>query len=74
MKPALLLGLPYEIICTRVQTPELGEIQPCGWLAQQLQVQAEGLSGNLDTFWPDVSESQWIGGHSESWERVPILA
>ncbi|TFG73534.1 MAG: hypothetical protein E4H27_00585, partial [Anaerolineales bacterium] len=48
-----------------------GAIRPSGWLAQQLQVQAEGLSGNLDTFWPDVRDSQWIGGDSESWERVP---
>lgn len=50
---------------------KLGEIQPRGWLAHQLQLQADGLSGNLDTFWPDIRDSQWFGGESESWERAP---
>jgi hypothetical protein len=49
----------------------LGEIQPAGWLAKQLRLQADGLSGNLDTFWPDIKDSQWFGGDSESWERAP---
>ena len=49
----------------------LGAIQPRGWLAQQLRIQAEGISGNLDTFWPDIADSQWFGGNSESWERAP---
>ena len=50
---------------------QLGEIQPKGWLANQLQLQADGISGNLDTFWPDIRDSQWFGGDSESWERAP---
>ncbi|QNF30126.1 MULTISPECIES: hypothetical protein [Metabacillus] len=37
------------------------EIKPKGWLLRQLQIQAEGLSGNLDKFWPDIKESKWIG-------------
>ncbi|MGM7723005.1 beta-L-arabinofuranosidase domain-containing protein [Metabacillus sp. Hm71] len=47
------------------------EIKPKGWLLRQLQIQAEGLSGNLDKFWPDIKESKWIGGDKEGWERVP---
>jgi len=47
------------------------EIKPRGWLLRQLQIQAEGLSGNLDQFWPDIKESRWIGGDKEGWERVP---
>ncbi|KKI90102.1 hypothetical protein WQ54_23630 [Bacillus sp. SA1-12] len=47
------------------------EIKPNGWLLRQLQIQAEGLSGNLDKFWPDIKESKWIGGDKEGWERVP---
>ncbi|MFW6271065.1 MAG: beta-L-arabinofuranosidase domain-containing protein [Bacillota bacterium] len=47
------------------------EIQPEGWLKEQLKIQAEGLSGNLDKFWPDIKDSQWIGGDAEGWERVP---
>ncbi len=47
------------------------EIQPTGWLRDQLWTQAEGLSGNLDKIWPDVRDSRWIGGDREGWERVP---
>ncbi|MBQ8893902.1 MAG: glycoside hydrolase family 127 protein [Clostridia bacterium] len=47
------------------------EIKPAGWLKRQLEIQAEGLSGNLDKVWRDVRDSAWIGGTSEGWERVP---
>lgn len=47
------------------------EIKPSGWLKQQLQIQAAGLSGNLDKIWPDIRDSKWIGGNAEGWERVP---
>ena len=49
----------------------LGAIRPKGWLLNQLRIQAEGLSGNLDEFWPDVADSAWIGGKAEGWERGP---
>jgi uncharacterized protein len=49
----------------------LGAILPEGWLARQLRIQADGLSGHLDEFWPDVAESQWFGGKAEGWERAP---
>lgn len=45
--------------------------RPEGWLRRQLQIQANGLAGQLDRVWPDVSDSQWIGGTHEGWERVP---
>jgi hypothetical protein len=47
------------------------EIKPEGWLLNQLRIQAAGLSGNLDKFWPDIKDSKWIGGQAEGWERVP---
>ncbi len=47
------------------------EIKPQGWLRRQLEIQAEGLSGNLDKVWRDVRDSAWIGGDAEGWERVP---
>lgn len=47
------------------------EIKPKGWLRRQLEIQAKGLSGNLDKIWPDVRDSAWIGGDREGWERVP---
>lgn len=47
------------------------EIKPQGWLLRQLEIQAEGLSGNLHKIWPDIRDSAWIGGKREGWERVP---
>jgi hypothetical protein len=49
----------------------IAEIRPAGWLARQLRLQADGLSGHLDEFWPDVRDSQWFGGTAEGWERAP---
>ena len=47
------------------------ELSPQGWVRRQLEIQAEGLSGNLDKVWRDVRDSAWIGGDAEGWERVP---
>lgn len=47
------------------------EIKPLGWMKRQLELEAEGLCGNLDRVWPDVRDSKWIGGDREGWERVP---
>ncbi|MBE6802727.1 MAG: hypothetical protein E7530_07565 [Ruminococcaceae bacterium] len=47
------------------------ELKPQGWLRRQLEIQAEGLSGNLHKIWPDIRDSAWIGGNCEGWERVP---
>ena len=49
----------------------LGSIRPAGWLKEQLRIQADGLSGHLDEFWPDIKNSAWFGGTAEGWERVP---
>ena len=50
----------------------LGSIRPKGWLLEQLQIQAAGLSGHLDETWTDVGpNSGWLGGSGESWERGP---
>ena len=49
----------------------LGAFKPGGWLKDQLRIQAEGLSGHLDEFWPDVKDSAWTGGKAEGWERAP---
>lgn len=52
----------------------LGSIRPAGWLRRQLEIQANGLSGHLDETWPDVgSNSGWLGGTGESWERFPYF-
>ena len=45
----------------------LGKIKPLGWLKSQLRLQADGLSGHLDEFWPDIQGSRWFGGETEGW-------
>ena len=53
-------------------TLPLGRIQPRGWLRRQLEIQAAGLTGHLEEFWPDLGpNSGWLGGSGESWERGP---
>ncbi len=50
----------------------LGAVEPKGWLRNQLEIQAAGLTGHLDEFWNDVGpNSGWLGGSGESWERGP---
>ena len=56
---------------TAFQTLPLGTVKPSGWLRKQLELQASGLSGHLDEFWPDIKNSAWRGGKAEGWERVP---
>ncbi|MBN9616965.1 MAG: glycoside hydrolase family 127 protein [Acidobacteriales bacterium] len=52
----------------------LGSVRPTGWLRSQLQIQASGLGGHLDETWPDVgSNSAWLGGTGEAWERGPYF-
>ncbi len=60
------LGIP------KFRSAPLGSILPLGWLKLQLEIQARGLTGHLDEFWPDLgTNSGWLGGTGESWERGP---
>ena len=56
---------------TELKALPLGKILPKGWLEKQLKIQADGLTGSLDEFWPDIQNSKWIGGTAEGWERGP---
>ena len=50
----------------------LTSVRPAGWLRDQLRIQAEGITGQLGDFWPDVGpNSAWLGGTGEGWERGP---
>jgi DUF1680 family protein len=63
---------PTQGLRTPAFTPlPLGAVKPSGWLKGQLRIQADGLSGHLDEFWPDIKDSAWTGGKAEGWERAP---
>ena len=51
----------------------LGAIRAEGWLQEQLQRQAEGLTGHLDEVYPQVMgpSNAWLGGDGDAWERGP---
>ena len=79
--PENLSGAPGEAVKNRPPLAPghfyllpLTSVKPRGWLERQLRVQADGLSGHLDEFWPDVGpNSGWLGGTGESWERGPYF-
>ncbi|HEV2527161.1 MAG TPA: beta-L-arabinofuranosidase domain-containing protein [Thermomicrobiales bacterium] len=62
---------PRTLAPTRLDPLPLGAIRPAGWLLDTLRTQADGMSGHLDEFWPDIADSGWIGGDREGWERGP---
>jgi uncharacterized protein len=50
----------------------LGAVIPRGWLLAQCRIQADGLTGHLEEYWPDLGPNNlWLGGDSEGWERAP---
>ena len=50
----------------------LGAVRASGWLHRQLRIQADGLTGSIEQLWDDLgSDSGWLGGSGESWERGP---
>ncbi len=53
-----------------IQLP-LGSVKPADWLKDQLDIQANGLPGHLDEYWPSLTTSAWQGGDGEAWERGP---
>jgi len=56
------------------QALRLTTVKPRGWLLNELKLQANGLSGHLDEFWPDLGpNSAWLGGTGEGWERAPYF-
>ena len=44
---------------------DLGSIKPLGWFRDQLELEAEGLSGNMFDFYRFVHDSRYIGGSTE---------
>lgn len=51
----------------------LGSVKADGWLEDQLQRMATGLTGHLDVLYPHVmgERNGWLGGDGDMWERGP---
>lgn len=51
----------------------LGNIKPAGWLEDQLVRMKDGMTGHLDTMYPEVmgDRNAWLGGDGDAWERGP---
>ena len=51
----------------------LGQIQPEGWLLDQLQKMRDGLTGHLDEVYAECvgDDNAWLGGEGDTWERGP---
>ncbi len=51
----------------------IGAIEPQGWLLEQLQRMAAGMTGHLDEWYPEAlgPRNAWIGGDGDAWERGP---
>lgn len=61
---------PPQLLKNTFDPLPLGSIQPQGWLLNQLQIQANGLSGHLDEFGRHRRQCMdW--GSGEGWERAP---
>ncbi len=51
----------------------LGTIEPEGWLRNELDRMAAGMTGHLDQWYPEVCgpRNAWLGGDGDTWERGP---
>ncbi len=63
---SVLIDKPYSEL-------PLGTVQAEGWLKEQLQRAADGMTGHLDTLYPEVCgpRNAWLGGDGDCWERGP---
>lgn len=51
----------------------IGAVRPQGWLEDQLQRMAAGMTGHLDEMVPNImgDRNGWLGGDGDKWERGP---
>jgi thiol-disulfide isomerase/thioredoxin len=60
LQPTAFLALP------------IGSVRASGWLLEQMQLQASGLSGHAhDIYVENGPTNQWLGGQGDNWERGP---
>lgn len=78
-RPVIGISNNYTNFKAPLQTAPLlklpvGAVQPKGWLRQYLELQKEGLNGQLGTIsaWLDKNNNQWLSDNgAHGWEEVP---
>lgn len=74
-RPVLTTGYAFNqapLVDNPYATLPLGAIAPEGWMKEQLQRMADGMTGHLDVWYPTVGPSNgWLGGDGDVWERGP---
>lgn len=63
----------WPLVGTDYAELPLGSIRAEGWMLDQLQRMASGISGHLDEVYPQVvgPRNAWLGGDGDAWERGP---
>lgn len=51
----------------------IGSVKPAGWLKEQMNRMANGMTGHMDMIYEKVmgSRNGWLGGDGDVWERGP---
>lgn len=60
-----------KLINRKFKSLPLGTVKPSGYLKTQMLLQAKNLTGNMELYDEFGSNSGWLGGSGESWERGP---
>jgi len=74
LNPCRISGyLPTVLSPPAFTTMPVGTVVPGGWLKDELDTQAAGLTGFLPHFWADINASSWVGGPADGGlhERTP---
>ena len=50
-----------------------GTVSPGGWLARQLRIQGDGMSGHFESFWGPVANTTWTGGDNYEGDWLEIF-
>ena len=61
-----------DIIELKYVPVPISDIQPEGWLKNQLDIMCDGSSGHLDEIYDKVkNDNAWLGGKGDAWEETP---
>lgn len=70
---SLYLANRAPLVEKRYMELPVGDVKPEGWLKDQMERMAAGMSGHLDEIYPQVMgpRNGWLGGDGDVWERGP---